>query len=493
MALANGANDNGIAVKPKDAIDLGGSVTETDIWKGGGLSSGMGGVFNFYVSGVFPGWGQDSNELLPALPAYWSRQRDRVLSMTMKYEPFWNGAVKKAIAKGVTQKWDLKARDRYQASRDKVHELFKASNGRKGFKHFLSQHLQDYFLTDNGAFIEIDREDNRKPGSKIIGLYHLDSLRCYRTGDPDYPVIYQDLLGNYHRMTWWQVWDIADTPNARNNYFGIGDCAAAGSYERIRRMVAIRLYEYQKMTGASPKEINFIGGITQQQLDMILTSNSNSQAARGMSVYGGAAFIAMMSKDAISHVKVPVASLPDNYKQDEEIEQAAVEYSNELGISKIDLKPLMGRMSGTATQSDVIDSQNESGGLGLWSDAFEDFINEMVTPSVVTFLWALNNTRQRKAQADVATAFVGAASGMVAGQILTPDKAGNWLVDNDVMDQGYLTAPDLTDMNVLGDDDKPDVVDQETGQSAATAAGTAGAATTSGDDAVAQASSILGV
>jgi hypothetical protein len=55
-----------------------------------------------------------------------------------------------------------------------------------------------------------------KPGSKIIGLYHLDSLRCYRTGDPDRPVIYQDLRGNFHYLTWWQVWDISDTPNARN-------------------------------------------------------------------------------------------------------------------------------------------------------------------------------------------------------------------------------------------------------------------------------------
>jgi hypothetical protein len=86
----------------------------------------------------------------------------------------------------------------------------------------LNQGLQDYFLTDNGFFIEIDREDNSKPGSRIIGLYHLDSLRCWRTGDPDVPVIYSDLHGQYHFLAWWQVWSIADTPNARNNYFGVG-------------------------------------------------------------------------------------------------------------------------------------------------------------------------------------------------------------------------------------------------------------------------------
>lgn len=454
---------NNIIVKPKDQIDLGSSATQDDIWnKGGQGMAGGGGVFNFYFSSLFPGWGASSNQLLPDLPMNgWSRQRDVVLSSTPRYEPFWNGAVRKAIAKGVTQQYDLKYKARNNAAAERLQDLFKASNGRRGLKHFLNQHLQDYFLTDNGAFIEIDREDNRKPGSKITGLYHLDSLRCYRTGDPDKPVIYQDLRGNYHYLTWWQVWDISDTPNARNNYYGVGDCAASGAYERIRRMVAIRLYEYQKMTGGSPKALYFIQGMAQQSLENTIKTNEANRMARGMTVYGGAALVASLSKDNLDIKSIPIASLPDNYKQDEEIEQAAVEYSNVLGVSKQDLKPLMGRMSGTATQSDVLDSQSESGGLGLWSGAFEDFINEMVAPNTVTFFWAFNNTRQQKAKADVNNVLVTAAGGMVSGGILQPDKAANWLVDQDVLDPSYLVAADVSDTNVLAEDDKPEVVNPD--------------------------------
>lgn len=493
---------NNIAIRPKDAIDLGDSATKSDAMNNNGMAAGsVGGVLNFYLSSLFPGWGASSNQLLPDLPPTgWTRQRDMVLSSTTKYEPFWNGAVKKAIAKGVTQQFDLKFKDRNKPTAERMQDLFKASNGRRGFKHFLTQHLQDYFLTDNGAFIEIDREDNRKPGSKITGLYHLDSLRCSRTGDPNKPVIYQDLRNNYHYLTWWQVWDISDTPNARNNYFGVGDCAAGGVYERIRRMVAIRLYEYQKMTGASPKVLNFIQGMSQQALEDSLKSNENSRIARGMTVYGGAALVATLVKEGLDVKSIPIASLPDNYKQDEEIEQAAVEYSNALGISKIDLKPLMGRMSGTATQSDVIDSQSESSGLGLWSGAFEDFINEMVTPSTVTFMWSFNNTRQQKAKADVDNAYVTAAAAMVSGGIIQPDKAANWLVDMDVLDPSYLEAADVTDTNILAEDDKVDVVGQDAAPApAAGAAPGAGAGQTPGqvqpnaDDIVNQAAQILGV
>jgi hypothetical protein len=485
--------DSGIPpVKKADQIDLGDTSTKGDIWPGAGMGAAIGGIANFYMGNIFgAGLGAGSNnQLLPDLPAgIYSRQRDAVLASTIKFDPFWNGAVKKAIAKGVTQQWDLKFNERNRPTAERLRELFKASNGRRGFKHFLIQHLQDYFLTDNGAFIEIDREDNNKPGSKIIGLYHLDSLRCYRTGDPDRPVIYWDLHNRYHYLRWWQVWDISDTPNPRNNYFGVGDCAAGGVYERIRRMVGIRLYEYQKITGGSPKELNFLSGITHQQLESLLSANEADRKARGMTVYGGAALIAMMAKDGVSNVSVPIAKLPDNYDQEKEIEQASVEYSNALGISKQDLKPLMGRMSGTATQSAVLDSQGESSGLGLWSGAFEDFINECVMPSTVSFYWDFNKTSAKKAEAEVAGLYIEAAAGMVGAQMLTMQQGNNWLVDKDVLDAEYLAETDITQTQILAEDDKPDVVDPATGQPVAASV----PAGQGQGDAVAQAAQILGV
>jgi hypothetical protein len=474
------ATDNGIPqVKKADQVPLGESGTQGDIWKDAGLAASIGGIFPMYYAGGF--YNPGSNHLLQELPAYWSRQRDVVLSQTIDQDPYWNGAVKKAIAKGVTQQWDLKFNERNRNSAEKLRELFKNSNGRQGFKHFLNQHLQDYFLTDNGAFIEIDREDNSKPGSKIIGLYHLDSLRCFRTGDPDKPVIYWDLHNRYHYLAWWQVWSISDTPNARNNYFGVGRCAAGGVYERIRRMVAIRLYEYERMTGGSPQELVALGGITFEQLTDMRKSYEADKAAKGISVFGGAMIIPVMTRDAISMASIPLAQLPPNYSQTDEIEQASVEYANGLGISKLDIKPLMGRMSGTATQSAVMDSQGDSSGLGLWSGAFEDFINECVMPSTVSFYWSFNKTSQKKAEAEVAGLWVTAATGMVTTQALTPPQANNWLVDKDVLDAEYLAETDLTQTQILSEDDKPDVVDPETGQPVAQGQPTAPAQGAQGD------------
>jgi hypothetical protein len=287
-----------------------------------------------------------SNELLPELPAYWSKSRDAVLSQTMMREPFWAGAVKKTISKGATQQYDFKFKERNRMSAERFRELFKTSNGRQGFKHLLNQGLQDYFLTDNGFFIEIDREDNSKPGSRIIGLYHLDSLRCWRTGDPDVPVIYSDLHGQFHFLAWWQVWSIADTPNARNNYFGVGFCAASSVYERIRRMVAIRLFQYQRMTAHTPYAMTVVGGISATQLEDWKATNQASQLAKGNTVFGGHMMIPIMTRDPVSTQTIELTKMPENYNEPEEIEQAAIEYSLSLGVAKTDLKPLTGRMAG---------------------------------------------------------------------------------------------------------------------------------------------------
>jgi hypothetical protein len=205
------------------------------------------------------------------------------------------------------------------------------------------------------------------------------------------------------------------------------------------------------------------------------------KAAKGISVFGGAMIIPVMTRDAISMASIPLAQLPPNYSQTDEIEQASVEYANALGISKLDIKPLMGRMSGTATQSAVMDSQGDSSGLGLWSGAFEDFINECVMPSTVSFFWSFNKTSQKKAEAEVAGLWVTAASGMMSGQMLTPQQANNWLVDKDVLDAEYLAETDLTQTQILSEDDKPDVVDPETGQPVAQGQPTAPAQGAQGD------------
>src|SRR5258706_12289727 len=71
---------------------------------------------------------------------------------------------------------------------------------------------QDMYATDNGAFEEIIRDPGLDANSKfkgprapVIGIGHLDSGQCLRTGDPNFPVVYTDRTGGMHKLSWYEV------------------------------------------------------------------------------------------------------------------------------------------------------------------------------------------------------------------------------------------------------------------------------------------------
>jgi hypothetical protein len=465
MALANGQGNNGIEVKKADQIDLGDSATKGDIWPNAGLGAalgGLGGAASFFLAPYLWGGGM-SNQLLPELPPYWSRARDAVLSQTIDWEDFWAAALTIAVTKAGAMTFEIEAINSLMAKRGQ--ELFNDANGNQGWGHYISQHALQFLTTDIGTFTELDRVDNSKPGSKVIGIYHLDSMRCYLTGDPDRPVIYQDLHGTYHYLAWWQVFHLSDMPNPLNNYFGVGRCAAGRAYRTIRRRVAAELYDYQKMTGGRPQELNFLGGITPQQLENILKTNESDRQARGMTVYNGAAIVAMMTKDAITNVTIPIASKPSGFDEETELEHAAIKYAAAIGLDKADLKPFTGKMAGTATQSLVQDSKATGKGLALWRNRFEYFMSNYVLPNQASFHFVEIDLGQLKQKAEVFATWATALTGAVGkeGALLDPTKALNKLVDENQLDQKYLTlGQDLTPAVDLTDDEKPLFEDQQT-------------------------------
>jgi hypothetical protein len=119
------------------------------------------------------------------LPPYWSYQRDVVLRNTILYESYWASAVGIAINKVASQSFDVKGEvpKRVVDAQELIVEW-----GGESYVQGMSKLMMDFFTTDNGAFVEIVRQSSAA-GSKIIGMVHLDSLRCQRTGDPEIPIL----------------------------------------------------------------------------------------------------------------------------------------------------------------------------------------------------------------------------------------------------------------------------------------------------------------
>ena len=214
--------------------------------------------------------------VLPAdLPLPWSRPRDHILITTLMHESMWAASVQKAITKQAAIGFTIDDRAKNERRATIGQERLLTANGGRGWVPFLFQHLSDYLLTDNGAFVELVYR-SQYLRSQLLGFMHLDGLRCTRTGDPEIPVVYEDLRGRVHELRAHQVLTFVDMESARAEARGTGLCAASRAYNKIHTLAAMERYVDEKITGSRPKGIHLVNGVSQIQVEGALNGTRES-------------------------------------------------------------------------------------------------------------------------------------------------------------------------------------------------------------------------
>ncbi len=387
------------------------------------------------------------------LPPYGSQARDFALTQTLLMSTMWASAVGIAITKMASQDWlidsDIPLRSK------KFQELLLAIDNNKGWVPFLSKHLSNYLLTNNGAFIEIIRE-GKSPTSRIIGLKHLDSLRCIRTGNLEEPVVYQDRRGAYHKLKDHQVFCLSDMPDASETYYGIGHCAAERAWDAIRRVSAVELFMREKITGKRALSLYFINGVKDTQITTAIEQSKRDSESKGLVVYMGAAIIPIVDPEAKPVVgEIPLASLPDGFDRKQELDIALLEFANALGLDPQDLEPLTGQSLGSGAQSVVLAEKAQGKGLVAWRKSWVHSINEFVLPDATSFTWQENDLRDKQSQANIFSTVAAAIASLVTTQVINPLEAKQVLVDKELIDKAFI-AEDVTPDDTLSDEEKPD-------------------------------------
>lgn len=405
----------------------------------------------FYLTSYAYGLGYQS--ALPAdLPPYYSVSGDAILSSTMYAETFWASAVSIAGTKIASKsfEYDGESAERVQRAKD----IMMALDG-NGYVSGILKGVNDFLNTDNGEWWEIVRVSNAR-GARIIGLMHLDSLRCQRTGDPAIPMIYRDLKGNWHEMKDYQVINLVDMPSPRAEHFGVGLCAAHRAYSHIYKMAALEKYVNEKITGNSPLEIHVINGITEKSLRNAITTADAQQAQRGGVSYKGVTVIPLMGDTPIAGYRIQLAGLPENFARREELDIALLGYADSIGIDLQELSPLSGQGFGTGAQSYVLNEKAKGKGIAAREKQFTHEINLKVNPSEVTFYLSEIDYTDQKASAEAMKARADVRSTMKANGEITAEEARNLAVDAGDLPDDFLIT-DLTDDVSTTDTDNQEV------------------------------------
>jgi len=273
---------------------------------------------------------------------WWSRQRDQELEAFARSCDHIMSATGLLISKIVSLPVKVLPRDpsvkAHVAQADEFTiRLFEESDFGAGWVDTLTRWLLDFWLSDNGGFLEIigqgeraglkavqrmsgkeRRESGLVAGPIIgmpVGIAHLDSHRCIRTGDPEYPVLYKDTDGVLYKLHTTRVAFASDLASPRAEMHGVGFCALSRCINTAQRLIDMSVY-YQEKLGSRPKRgIIIARRISGEVVQGAFRDAEEEMDNRGLRRFSMVPIIADLDSDASLEL-LELARLPDGFDEE---------------------------------------------------------------------------------------------------------------------------------------------------------------------------------
>jgi len=389
----------------------------------------------FVLAGIgdtIPPWGTLGNV----------HSRDRALSAFWHTEPILAGAVTAMCFKmaALDYKWKGPARKVKRCDM-----MFRNADFGQGWPMLVSKLTSDILTRDNGGFIELMRRQRNDPNSPVVGIAHLDSSRCIRTGDVEYPVVYQDKNGKFHRMRWFQVVPLTDMPSPEEAHHGLGFCAVSRVLSAAQYLRAISIYKREKLMGKRVPAILFVQGLRRGAVEQSLKEAMEQQMQEGLTVYTKPVVLASPDAGMPVDVKlIELAGLPDGYNEDTVMKWYITTLALAFGTDYTEFAPLPGGGLGSSTQTTVMAARSRGKGAGMLTQIIEHAINWMVVPQTVTFEFASSDPTAESDRIDLKFKRARERNLRVQSQELTPRQALELaIIDGDAPEHFLNDADDI--------------------------------------------------
>lgn len=352
-----------------------------------------------FLSGQF--WfGGPSEEI----PVWWSEQRELFLG------EFWQkpgndilqGAISSMVKKFKSMTWILEGPERVA---NRYQPVIAESEFGKGWSTLLTKTLTDYFTHDKGAFWELigEGDPNGSIVGQVLGIAHLDSSLCQLTGDPTYPVIFNNTKTQLsHKLHTTRVVHLVDmeSPNERMN--GVGWCATSRVIASSSVLLKLARYKNEKLSDLPPAGMLLLNNIMPAQWE---DTNSNYKRERrrlGQELWTN--MLVLMGLDPAQPVTaefLSFATLPDQFNELEATNIYVNIVALAFGIDVREFWPMSQGALGTGKESEVQAQKAKGKGIGDIISTLERAINWKVLPPTVTFRFDFQDDEQDLTAANI--------------------------------------------------------------------------------------------
>lgn len=318
-----------------------------------------------------------------------------------------------------------------------------------GWTMFELSGAQDLYGTDNGRFIELIRDPGMDVNSKfkgekapVIGIAHLDSNQCQRTGDPEYPVLYTDRNSKMHKMKWYEVIPFSDFPSPIEKMNGVGVCSLSRIIRLAQIMRSIMIYKDEKISGRQFKQLHLVSGVSNQSITDAMERGQENADNQGAIRFVLPAIIASLDPEKpVSVASIDLASLPDGFDYDQEMQWYISGLALSFAVDYQEFAPLPGGNIGSSSQSQMLHRKATAKGPATYMKRMiESFKSYGVLPRGAEFVYGDIDEQEELEKQAVRTSAMEEVAISVRSGILPPDAARKDLVRRNIYDKATVAG-----------------------------------------------------
>lgn len=404
----------------------------------------------------------DSLPVWGAAPA----TRDKALRDFWPTEPVLASALFTTISRYAAFGWTLQGPPKTVSAVQNVLHGVEFGNG---WISLITKTLIDLFTQDNGAFIEIIRTED-SPTAPVIGLNHLDSGRCVRTGLRQEPVIYYDIAGAGHSLKWYHVLALTEFPSPIERARGMQYCVVTRLLRAAQIMRDISIYEREKVSGRFNRALHLVGGVQKGTIDKALESQRQSADEQNVMLYLQPLIIAALDPTStVSKQTIELASMPDHFNKESVMKWYINQLALAFGGDYQDYAPMPAGNLGSSQQSQIMHMKSRGRGPRLFMSLIEQQFNfHGIMPNSVKFVFGDQDIAEDMDHARLRQMRAQERQIRIASGEITPQIARQIAVDDGDLAEEYLEQLKESDLTI-------NVESQSTGVAGTTTPGNSGA------------------